>query len=146
MSCASEYSSQLRARGFRMTPQRMAIIHVLRHEGKHLSPTEVYKKARKDFPGLTEPTVYRTLAFLAENGIAQSSQVSKGHLTYEITGEDHHHVVCRVCGNEIEVDHRLLESLYRKLESNSGYVRIDSHMTFFGICPKCQRKKSQESR
>jgi Fe2+ or Zn2+ uptake regulation protein len=33
----------------------------------------------------------------------------------------------------------LLESLYQKLESASGYVRIDSHITFFGLCPQCQR-------
>ena len=46
MSCASEYAPQLRARGFRMTSQRMAILHVLNHEGTHLSPAEVYKKAR----------------------------------------------------------------------------------------------------
>ena len=64
MSCAAEYAPQLRARGYRMTPQRMAILHVLHHEGTHLSPAEVYKKARKELPSLTEPTVYRTLEFL----------------------------------------------------------------------------------
>ena len=42
-------------------------------------------------------------------------------------------------GDEIEVEHALLETLYRKLESTSGYLRIDSHMTFFGICPNCQK-------
>mgnify|MGYP003493023126 FL=1 len=68
MSCASDFAPQLRARGFRMTPQRLAILHVLRHDGTHLSPAEVYKKARKEVPGLTEPTVYRTLEFLADNG------------------------------------------------------------------------------
>jgi len=141
MSCASEYAPQLRARGFRMTSQRMAILHVLRHEGTHLSPADVYKKARKELPGLTEPTVYRTLEFLAENGLIRSSHVGNGHLTYEIASYDHHHVVCRSCGSEIEVEHALLESLYRKLESTSGYRSIDSHVTFFGVCPKCQTKR-----
>ena len=77
MSCASEYAPQLRSRGFRMTPQRMAILHALRHSGKHLSPRDVYKKAKKDFPSLTEPTVYRTLEFLAKNGLARPTQVGK---------------------------------------------------------------------
>jgi Fur family ferric uptake transcriptional regulator len=138
MSCAADYAPQLRARGFRMTPQRMAILHVLRHAGAHLSPAEVYKKARKEMPGLTEPTVYRTLEFLAENGMIRSSHLGSGHLTYEIAGDDHHHVVCRNCGSEIEVEHTLLENLYRKLETTSGYRSIDSHVTFFGVCPKCQ--------
>ena len=139
MSCASDYAPQLRARGFRMTPQRMAILHVLRHEGTHLSPSDVYKQARKELPGLTEPTVYRTLEFLADNALVRPSYNSSGHLTYEIAGSDHHHVICRNCGSEIEVEHTLLESLYRILETTSGYRSIDSHVTFFGICPKCQR-------
>jgi len=141
MSCAADYAPQLRARGFRMTPQRMAILHVLRHDGTHLSPAEVYKKARKEMPGLTEPTVYRTLEFLAENGMIRSSHAGSGHLTYEIAGDDHHHMICRICGSEIEVEHTLLENLYRKLETASGYHNIDSHVTFFGVCPKCQNKK-----
>ncbi|MFN8405603.1 MAG: Fur family transcriptional regulator [Anaerolineales bacterium] len=141
MSCASEYAPQLRSRGFRVTPQRMAILHVLRHSGKHLSPREVYESAKEDFPRLTEPTVYRTLGFLAKNGFARLTQSGNGHLRYELTGADHHHLVCRVCGDEIEVEHQLLENLYSKMESSSGYKRIDSHVTFFGMCPKCQTKK-----
>lgn len=139
MSCASEYAPQLRSRGYRITPQRMAILHVLRHSGKHLSPRDVYQEAKKDFPSLTEPTVYRTLDFLAKNGWVRPSQVGNGRLRYELAQGDHHHIVCRVCGDEIEVEHNLLESLYRKMESTSGYKRIDSHVTFFGVCPECQQ-------
>ena len=139
MSCASEYAPQLRARGFRMTPQRMAILHVLHHTGLHLSPGEVYQQAKRDLPGLTEPTVYRTLAFLAENGLARPTHMGNGHVAYEIAGNDHHHIICRICGDEVAVEHALFENLYRKLESTSGYLRIDSHMTFFGVCPNCQK-------
>jgi len=116
----------------------MAILHVLHHEGIHLSPAEVYKKARKEVPGLTEPTVYRTLEFLADIALVRPSYTANGHLTYEIAGNDHHHMVCRNCGAEIEVEHTLLESLYRILETTSGYRSIDSHVTFFGVCPKCR--------
>ena len=110
MSCGSDYAPELRARGYRMTPQRMAILHVLCHEGTHLSPAEVYKKARLELPGLTEPTVYRTLEFLSDIALVRPSYNSSGHLTYEIAGSDHHHIVCRNCGGEIEVEHTLLES------------------------------------
>jgi Fe2+ or Zn2+ uptake regulation protein len=117
-----------------MTSQRLAILHVLRHEGTHLSPVEVFKKALKELPGLTEPTVYRTLEFLH----TERPSFSQGRLTYEIAGNDHHHIVCKNCGAEIEVDHILLESLYRLLETTSGYRSIGSHVTFFGVCPGCQ--------
>ena len=139
MSCASEYAPQLRSRGYRITPQRVAILHVLRHSGEHLSPRDVYQKAKKDFPRLTEPTVYRTLEFLVRNGLARPAQAGNGRLRYQLATGDHHHIVCRGCGDEIEVEHSLLESLYRKMESTSGYKRIDSHVTFFGVCPECQQ-------
>ena len=139
MSCASEYAPHLRSLGYRITPQRMAILHVLRHSDRHLSPRDVYKIAKKDFPRLTEPTVYRTLDFLAKNGLAHPAQTGKGRLQYELAQNDHHHIVCRVCGNEVEVEHQLLENLYGKMESTSGYARIDSHVTFFGVCPNCQK-------
>ena len=115
MTCGSQYAPQLRARGFRMTSQRLAILHVLCHARTHLSPSEVYKQAKQDLPGLTEPTVYRTLEFLAKNGLARPTQRGNGHLTYEIAGEDHHHIVCRLCGDEMEVEHTLLVAIRRYL-------------------------------
>lgn len=139
MSCSYEYAPQLRSLGYRMTSQRLAILHVLRHEESHLSPADVYKKARVELPGITEPTVYRTLEFLSDIGLVRPSYAVSGHLTYEIAGNEHHHIICRHCGNEIEVEHALLESLYRLLETTSGYRSIGSHVTFFGVCPKCQK-------
>jgi Fe2+ or Zn2+ uptake regulation protein len=139
MSCAEQYTSQLRSRGFRMTPQRMAILHVLHHEGTHLSPTEVFARAKAALPGLTEATVYRTLDFLAENGLARPAHIGGGHLVYEIARQDHHHhLICRRCGGEIQIDHAPLEKVFSALEASSGFRDIDSHMTFFGLCPACQ--------
>jgi Fur family ferric uptake transcriptional regulator len=124
-----------------MTPQRLAILHVLHHAGTHLSPAEIFASAKQDFPRLTEPTVYRTLEFLTANGLARPARTGRGHghLVYEIAQHDHHHLVCRSCGAEMEVQHQLLENLYRELESSSGYRLTDSHITFMGLCPHCQK-------
>ena len=138
MSCAIDYAPQLRARGYRMTQQRMAILHVLHHSGKHLSPTQVYERAIKELPNLTEPTVYRTLEFLTENGLARPAYMGNGHIAYEIALHEHHHLVCRTRGNTMEVDHSLLKNMYQKLESSSGYKLTDSHLTFFGLCSNCK--------
>ncbi|MBK6792168.1 MAG: transcriptional repressor [Anaerolineales bacterium] len=138
MSCANEYSPQLRARGYRMTPQRLAILHVLHHSRGHMSPVEVYEQARHELPGLTETTVYRTLEFLAENGLARPALTGNGHLVYELARHEHHHLICRTCGNEMEVEHELIKSMYQTLETASGYKLTDSHLTFFGLCPNCQ--------
>ena len=138
MSCSEEFTPQLRARGYRMTPQRHAILHVLCHSGEHLSPIQVYEQAIQELPELTEPTVYRTLEFLAENGLARPAHTENGHLRYQIASHDHHHLVCRSCGQEMEVEHTLIRSMVQKLESASGYKLTDSHITFFGLCSECQ--------
>jgi len=142
MTCGNQYAPELRTRGFRMTPQRMVILHVLHHNGTHLSPTEVFASAKESLPGLTEATVYRTLDFLVENGLAYSAHLGNGHSVYEIAKTDHHHLICRKCGGEMQIDHAPLEKIYAELESSSGFRFIDSHMTFFGLCPACQETNS----
>jgi len=138
MTCAINYAPQLRAQGLRMTPQRMAILHALIHSGGHLSPTQVYDSARKEFPSLTEPTVYRTLEYLAEKKILLAAHVGNGKIVYELAENQHHHLICHKCGGTVEVDHAPLELLYDQLESSTGYKLDSSHVTFFGLCPNCQ--------
>jgi len=137
MSCSDEYIPQLRARGYRMTPQRLTILHVLHHTGSHLSPVEVHRQASRELPSLTEATVYRTLEFLAENGLVRPALTGSGHLSYEIARHEHHHIICRNCGKETEVGHAMIKSMYNTLELESGYKLTDSHLTFFGLCPAC---------
>ena len=138
MTCSTSYIPQLRARGFRMTPQRMTILHVLHHPGGHLSPTQVYELSRKQLPTLTEPTVYRTLEFLAANGFALAAHIGNGKFVYELAESNHHHLICRNCGKTLEIDHAPLGKLYNQLESSTGYKLDSRHVTFFGLCPDCQ--------
>ena len=138
MTCAINYAPRLRAQGLRITPQRNAILHVLHHSGGHLSPTQVFEQARKEFPGLTEPTVYRTLEDLAEKKPLLAAHVGNGKIVYELAEKQHHHLICHKCGGTVEVNHAPLENLYRQLESSTGYQLDSSHVTFFGLCPDCQ--------
>ena len=128
----------LHARGYRVTPQRLVILRILRDAGRHLTPAEVYQRAAQALPGLTEATVYRTLAFLTEQGLALAAHMGSGQLVYEIAGHDHHHLICRACRATLEIEHELLSELYRLFKASTGY-QIDSvHTTFFGLCPGCQ--------
>jgi len=138
MSCTPQITQELHARGLRLTSQRLAILTVLRHSGKHLTPREVYEQARQSVPGLMETTVYRTLEFLVENQLALAAHVGSGKLVYQAAGNDHHHVICRVCGSEVELPHNRLERLYAQIEETTGYRLTTSHLTFFGLCAHCQ--------
>ena len=132
------FSSQLRKRGFRLTPQRIAILNVLLKEGGHLSPTEVYQRASEQLPGLTEPTVYRTLSFLTEQGMVMAGYTGGGQVVYEASEHIHHHLICRACGGSIEIGHDALQELYDKLFAVTGFRIDSSHVTLFGFCPDCQ--------
>ncbi len=137
MTCSQPFAEKLKARGFRMTPQRHAILHVLKSAGGHLSPAQVFERAHESAPGMTETTVYRTLEFLAENDIVQS-RTTGSHLVYEIAESGHYHLVCRQCGQEVEIRNDQLQPLYGSLETSTGFRAIGSNVTFFGLCPDCQ--------
>jgi Fe2+ or Zn2+ uptake regulation protein len=125
-----------------MTPQRLAILSILENADRHLLPQEIFERAQRALPGMTEATVYRTLSFLAEQGLVLAAHVGSGQMVYEIAGHAHHHLICRACGDTQEIDHALLESLYQQFQSSTGY-QIDSvHVTFFGLCPHCQNQSS----
>jgi Fe2+ or Zn2+ uptake regulation protein len=132
--------ARLRSQGYRLTPQRLTILNILRESGDHLAPLEIYLKARQALPGITEATIYRNLNFLTEKELVLAAHVGSGQLVYEIAEHDHDHLICRACGKTHEIDHIALKSLYEFFETTTGY-RIDSvHQTFFGLCPECQEK------
>ena len=75
---------QLRARGYRMTPQRHGDPACVTSLRETPFPHRSLSSRRARMPGLTETTVYRTLEFLAENGLARPAHMGNGHLVYEI--------------------------------------------------------------
>ncbi len=138
MSCEANLAQELRELGYRVTPQRRVILHILRHANNHLTPSEVFALAQESLPGLTETTVYRTLEFLAQIGLAQAAFGSSGKRAYEISDHDHHHLICRECGYEIEIPHAQLVGLYAELEENTSFKLAQNHIALFGLCPGCQ--------
>jgi Fe2+ or Zn2+ uptake regulation protein len=135
--------THLRAHGYRLTPQRLAILKVLNQAACHLTPTEIYQQVVADLPGLTEATVYRTLNFLAEQGLVLVAHVGHGQLVYEVAEHDHHHLICRVCGSMEEIDHQELRTLYKNFLTRTGYQIDTIHATFFGLCPGCQANQAK---
>lgn len=141
MKTVESYAARLRAQGFRLTPQRLVIVNVLKESHGHLTPAEIYQRAVNVLPGLTEATVYRTLSFLSKQGLVLPAHVGDGQFVYEFADRSHHHLICRSCGGMYEISHHDLEDLYRLFQEKTGY-RIDSvHLTFFGLCPTCQKEE-----
>lgn len=134
--------SHLHAHGFRVTPQRLAILRILEEANGHLPPLMIYERAQQLLPGITEATVYRTLNFLVDQGLALAAHIGNGQLVYEIAGREHHHLICRRCGEAIEIDHQLLKDIYEELHQRTGFQIDCIHVTFFGLCSECQHNIS----
>ena len=135
MTCIPGHTQTLRSRGYRMTPQRLAILQAL-HDGGHLSPAQIFERVHQT--GMTEATVYRTLEFLAENGILLVANRGNGHLAYELSGASHHHLICRACGAQMDIDSVWFAPAIRQIEDKTGYRLNAGHLTFFGLCPECK--------
>jgi Fe2+ or Zn2+ uptake regulation protein len=131
------YRSALQKQGYRMTPQRTAILRILSESKCHLTPLDVYESASQSMPGITEATIYRTLSFLTSQGLLLAAHIGNGQLAYEIAHHDHHHLICRSCGAASEVSHDLLKPLYSRLGEQTGFKVDRMHVTFFGLCPDC---------
>ena len=137
---------KLKATGFKITPQRRAIIEVLiENESSHMSSEEIYDKVRVNCPEIGLATVYRTMQLLDEiNGISKLN-LDDGCIRYEINveGEDvhhHHHLICRDCGAIIEVKEDLLESIEATVENNYNFQIKHHDLKFYGLCSNCKDK------
>ena len=137
-----ETIERLHARGYRLTPQRLAILHIINESSQHLTPLEIYQQARQVIPGMTEATVYRSLSFLSEQGLILVAHVGSGQLVYETAEQAHHHLICRKCGSTRQIEYDMLKSLYQDFRENTGYQIDTVHATFFGLCPACQEINS----
>jgi Fe2+ or Zn2+ uptake regulation protein len=136
MTCSPLHlAEQIREKGFRLTSQRIAILNALHESGGHLVRTEIYERVA---PALTEPTVYRNLEFLVRHGLVRVTHTGNGRLEYELARHPHHHLVCRICGAEIELGADTMQAVFDQLESATGYRLTENHITLAGICPHCK--------
>ncbi len=132
-----DYAALMRARGFRVTPQRQMILEAIDESQCHTSLDEIYERVQAKAPAVNRATVYRTLDFLCEQRIVASADIG-GRKTYEIVGDEpHHHLVCRACGMVKQVDHDALHMLSKALEQEQAFTMDMDHLVIVGWCKEC---------
>jgi len=137
----SEIDSELRARGYRLTPRRLMVVEVLAAHGGHLTMDEILAHVTARHPSTNKTTVYRTLELLSSLGVVATTDLGMGRLEYELQGHPHHHLICEKCHTRIEVDDSLLEPLRAGLLKHYGFVTNLDHFALFGVCPDCARNE-----
>ncbi|MFC1943105.1 Fur family transcriptional regulator [Chloroflexota bacterium] len=132
--------ASLRQYGYKLTPQRRAVIRAITSSQDHLTPATIYNKVHQDHPNIGLVTIYRTLEILGQlelicelhaGGICRSYTIS--------TPQRHHHLICSHCGIVIDFTRHNLSELEQSLYKESGF-RIDGYLLeFFGLCQACQK-------
>jgi Fur family ferric uptake transcriptional regulator len=134
---ADDWQAQLRARGYRLTPQRQLVLEAVGELG-HGTPEEIVATVRQTATAVNISTVYRTLELLEELGLVQHTHLGHGAPTYSIPRDDDHvHLVCRDCGGVQEVESSLLEDVVGRLSSERGFTVDVGHFAVFGRCQVC---------
>ncbi len=129
----------LREHGYRMTPQRQLVLDALCEADSHATPEQVFELVRGRSSAVNRATVYRTLKFLQRLGLILDTTLPDGHVQYEINRpQPHHHLVCRECGEDIEIADDVYAQFVRGLEEVYSFQVEATHLTLQGRCPSCQ--------
>lgn len=132
-----ELAQSLRAKGYRLTPQRQLVLEAVQELG-HATPEDVHAWVRQRAEGVNVSTVYRTLELLEELGLVTHAHLSHGAPTYHPAGGvQHAHLVCHSCGTVNELDPGELAALVETVRERTGFVPDIGHLTVFGECERC---------
>ena len=132
-----DWQSTLRAKGYRLTPQRELVLHAVEELG-HATPDEVLSRVREQSKAVNVSTVYRTLELLEELGLVRHAHITDRAPTYHSTATpDHVHLVCRGCGQITEVAPEVIEPMTATLHDGYGFTTDIGHLTIFGTCRSC---------
>ncbi len=125
--------------GFKLTPQRIAILEYLEGNKDHPSADDIYKAVSKKFTTMSVATVYTTLTALKERGTVLELTVDPDKKRYDPSTEDHNHLICISCKRIVDIpgDHQL--DLSESAKQN--FTVIKSHIEVHGFCPECKNKK-----
>lgn len=140
-----DYERIIRAAGHRVTPQRVFILDAVCEGHGHTTLGEIYARIREVDPSIDRSTLYRTLKLFVDLGLVVSADTGDGETYYEIAKQHrHHHLVCRRCGKEQEIEHAVMQGMFDQVYQQYGFRPETDHLVLFGICADCQRQQQAE--
>jgi Fe2+ or Zn2+ uptake regulation protein len=127
----------LRARGHRITSQRLVIHRLLREQDRHLTAEQVREAVAGSLPGVSTPTVYATLDLLADLGLVRRLHAGAGATLYDSRTDAHHHAACRVCGRVEDIDRVEDLSPVVRAARRRGFESEHVEVVVSGLCGDC---------
>jgi len=124
--------------GFKATPQRLEIFRQVAQTEEHPEADVICARVRKRMPTVSVDTVYRTLAFLEENGLIRKVSRLHGSVRFDANMQKHHHFVCTKCGGVWDFYSEELDNYPAPSEVAMLGDVASVHAELHGICTACQ--------
>jgi len=127
----------LRRSGVQVTAQRLAVLAAV--SGRpHGTAEEVTEVARGKIGVISRQAVYDALGVLADKGLIRRIQPAGSPARYEgRVGDNHHHLICRSCGQMVDVDCTVGAAPCLRAAEDSGFEIEEAEVVFWGRCPDC---------
>jgi Fur family peroxide stress response transcriptional regulator len=135
---------KLRDNGYKITPQRLAIVKILAESGGHPSVEQIYGQIRKDHPTMSLATVYKNILLIKslgevlELGFPDGSNRYDGNKPYP-----HPHVICIKCKKIVDPKLDSFEDMKKEVSAETNFKVLNHRLDFFGICSDCMAEKDQ---
>ena len=144
------YLESLRPAGSKRSSKRDLIVNVfLRQEG-HLTADDLFDLIRREESSRTDPaassarmsraTVYRTLQWMVEAGIARKVDFGEGRFRFEHSYRHprHFHLICKTCNRSFEFLSSDIESLLEEVAAARNFTARQSVLQIHGTCESCR--------
>ena len=125
--------ASLREEGFRITPQRIAIVDYLLKTIDHPSAELIHKVVKKRYPMVSLSTVYKTLDLLKEKRLVNEIEV-EGEARFDAHTDEHINLVCVKCGKIDDLDEEYLKDIQTRAAKKSKYLILKSNFELHGYC------------
>jgi len=136
-----EFLERLREKGIVLTHQRLAVLRFLAKAKDHPTAAEIYKALRKEYPTISQATVYSTLELLKKVGQIRELSIRGNKACFDLMGEPHYHLFCRRCRRVLNVR---ISCPPLKEVSPEGH-RIEAVQFYlYGVCADCMRTDADE--
>jgi Fe2+ or Zn2+ uptake regulation protein len=130
---------RLREAGLRVTAPRVAVLRVLAEATDHPRVDQVLDRVRSSGVSISTQAGYDVCEALYRVSLARRIEPAGGPARYEArVGDNHHHLVCRLCGTAADVDCAVGAAPCLDPSDAAGFVIDEAEVTFWGLCPACQ--------
>jgi Fe2+ or Zn2+ uptake regulation protein len=127
----------LRGAALRVTRPRLAVLTAV-HEHPHADTDSIVRVVRRELGEVSRQAVYDVLRALTGAGLLRRIEPAGSVVRYESrVGDNHHHVVCRSCGDIADVDCAVGDTPCLTASDGHGYAIDEAEVVYWGLCPSC---------